>query len=345
MNKGKITKKGQSTQFVIKSQKGQQLNNNEVYAICHNEIDGLMHFDVLQKKDKFKLVFDFTGYMTLKGFLRTPLNKQSFSYLLNSILSNLKELQRNYFNIQYVLMDINRVMVNPSTKKVYFIYIPIQFFDSGKSLKDLLLAIVQTASFSNTEDTSYVREYIRILNTGINFSVFELEEYINSISGADYYDAYNHHANICPRCGKEIPFGYNYCMDCGSKKLVNTYHENIPIINQKEKPINNFHSNVNSACSAYLVRKKTGEQIFISNSPFKLGKEPVNNDYCISNNRAISRSHAKIILSGEHFYIVDNNSTNKTYVNGIPIQPFAEFEFFSGDKIRLGNEDFTFFTN
>lgn len=339
MNEGKITKKGQSTQFVIKSQKGQQLNYNEVYAICNNEIDGLMRFDVQKKKDKFKLIFDFTGYMTLKGFLRTPLNKQSFCFLLRSILSNLKELQRNYFNIQYVLMDINRVMINPSTKKVYFIYVPIQSFDSGGSLKELLLGIVQNGSFTSGEDTSYIREYMQILNTGINFSVFELEEYINSISSTN-----SNQTNICPKCGNKIPFGYKYCMDCGSKKLINN---NIVKKETQKNKIDAFNitKDYNTACYAFLVRKKTGEQIFLSNIPFRLGKDSANNDYCITDNKAISRSHAKITFSDGHYYIRDNNSTNKTYVNGASIQPFTDYEILSDCKIRLANEDFIFYTN
>lgn len=33
-------------------------------------------------------------------------------------------------------MDFNRVMVNPATQSIYFVYVPIQGFESGDSLRD-----------------------------------------------------------------------------------------------------------------------------------------------------------------------------------------------------------------
>ena len=49
MNKIKVKSKLGLSQLILKSLKGQQLNENEVYAINSNKVDGLLHLDVVQK--------------------------------------------------------------------------------------------------------------------------------------------------------------------------------------------------------------------------------------------------------------------------------------------------------
>ena len=65
-------------------------------------------------------------------------------------------------------------------------------------------------------------------------------------------------------------------------------------------------------------------------------------DYFVSNNNAVSRSHADIITRGKKYFILDLNSKNRTYINDqmIPIQ--CEIEIRNGDHLKLGNEEFVF---
>lgn len=125
MNKIKLANKLGLSQLIIKSLKGQQVSENEVYAINANKVPGLLHLDVVQKGSSFKLIYNITGFISLKEFLKTPLNKQLFAQILQNILANLKAVESAYFNQQYLLMDINQVYVNPNTQHIYFTYVPI----------------------------------------------------------------------------------------------------------------------------------------------------------------------------------------------------------------------------
>ncbi|SDM85156.1 FHA domain-containing protein [Bacillus sp. OK048] len=93
----------------------------------------------------------------------------------------------------------------------------------------------------------------------------------------------------------------------------------------------------------YLIREKTEEKVSVDKPSFRIGKESQYCDYFISNNNAISRSHADIITKDSRYYIIDHNSTNKTYVEGRAIPVEKEVEIFSGTKLRLANEDFVFY--
>lgn len=92
----------------------------------------------------------------------------------------------------------------------------------------------------------------------------------------------------------------------------------------------------------YLIRLKNNEKILINKPRYRLGKEKSYVDYFIGDNAAVSRSHADIVTNGEEYCIVDMNSTNHTYVNNQMIESGVEVKLNDGDKVRLGNEEFTF---
>jgi pSer/pThr/pTyr-binding forkhead associated (FHA) protein len=48
----------------------------------------------------------------------------------------------------------------------------------------------------------------------------------------------------------------------------------------------------------------------------------------------VSRNHAKIIIESDNTKIIDNNSTNGTYINDLLIKDFTELH--SGDQIQIG---------
>lgn len=92
----------------------------------------------------------------------------------------------------------------------------------------------------------------------------------------------------------------------------------------------------------YLLRKKTNEKVEINKNIFRIGKERSYVDYCIADNSAVSRSHADIIRKNNEFYIVDNNSLNHTFLNGmqIPSSQMQKLEDYM--VIKLADEVFEF---
>lgn len=93
---------------------------------------------------------------------------------------------------------------------------------------------------------------------------------------------------------------------------------------------------------AKLIRLDTMQEIPISNVIFRIGKNAEVVDYVIEDNTSISRHHANIMRKGNEFFILDNNSTNHTFVNGEQISPGQYVVIEDGDFIRLSDIDFRF---
>lgn len=91
-----------------------------------------------------------------------------------------------------------------------------------------------------------------------------------------------------------------------------------------------------------LFRVLNEETISINKPVFRLGKERSYVDYFVTNNIAVSRSHADIITRGNKYFVKDLNSKNRTYINDQELPIHMEVEIHDGDRLKLGNEEFVF---
>ena len=85
-----------------------------------------------------------------------------------------------------------------------------------------------------------------------------------------------------------------------------------------------------------------GEKIELGKPSFVLGKNPEKSDYAVADNTNISRVHAVITTRNGRYYVMDQNSTNGTFINGRIIKAGQETEILPGDCLMLANEEFIF---
>lgn len=96
----------------------------------------------------------------------------------------------------------------------------------------------------------------------------------------------------------------------------------------------------NSNSMPYLLNSVSNQKEYISKAIYKIGKDS-SCDFIIRNN-AVSRSHATIFKKDANYFLMDNGSTNHTFVNDVMIAPNQEYPLHSGDKVKFANEEFRF---
>lgn len=169
---------------------------------------------------------------------------------------------------------------------------------------------------------------------------------------------------FCSQCGAKNSAGANFCKQCGNKLVV--FKQEEPIQKEEHVPQPYIEENiyVNEGTTVlgdetggttvlgfdepelssypYLIRERTGDKILIDKPVFRIGKEKKYCDYFVLDNNAVSRSHADIITRDKRYYIIDLHSTNRTYVDDRVVPIEVEVEIFSGTRVKLANENFTF---
>ena len=96
-------------------------------------------------------------------------------------------------------------------------------------------------------------------------------------------------------------------------------------------------------CKGFLIREKSGERIYLSRSLFVIGSDGLRVDYCVKDNKSISRVHAQIRQLNGAYTLEDLHATNGTYLNGVKLQDSEVKPLNPGDSIRLANEEFMFY--
>ncbi len=83
-----------------------------------------------------------------------------------------------------------------------------------------------------------------------------------------------------------------------------------------------------------------GRQWPIEDTDRVLGRAP--SSHIFVDDRSVSKSHAKIVLSGGDVSIIDLESTNRTVVNGRMAEPLNPIKLTNNDQIKTGNVIFKF---
>ena len=104
----------------------------------------------------------------------------------------------------------------------------------------------------------------------------------------------------------------------------------------RQQPVNR---EIESEYCLYLIRNLNGEKINIDVTPFNIGKDRTNMNFVL-NNDSVSRHHATILYESGGYFIMDNNSTNGTTIEGIRLQTGEKGEIENSYIISLGNESF-----
>ena len=80
------------------------------------------------------------------------------------------------------------------------------------------------------------------------------------------------------------------------------------------------------------------DEIEITESPFIIGKYKTA-DFTIEGDTYISRKHCRIVKRQDEYFIEDLNSTNGTYVDGMPIS--EKTKLINGQEIKLADRNYT----
>lgn len=162
-------------------------------------------------------------------------------------------------------------------------------------------------------------------------------------------------ACFCTICGYKNKAKDNFCANCGAKLSKKVEVKKDPLSKAETIDFDTVELDDHAGDTtvlgydappkplfATLTRDRTQQTFEINKPVYRIGTERKYCDLFICDNNFISRSHADIVTKNDRYYVIDRNSTNKTYVDGKAIPIEKEVEIFPGTKLRLANEEFTF---
>lgn len=331
----------------------------------------------LKPKPVKRNVIDFTGPVGIMLYdrMRKPISKYDFFFIIEQIVDATQKLQKNNFMWNKVIWDIKYAYINEATKEVQFLFLPLaDVSQSTGDVRSFIESIIYSAQPVGELDTDFVSRFSYFLQSIKGFDPNKVEEFIKKEDRSVVNTIKKHRANSSGfMTDKRQDYYMHYDSDDGDDPtgLLEDEDEATGLLEEDDKPTGLLRDDEatgllnddgdeatglltdtdedatgllieNNIHYPSLFRVLTEETILINKPVFRLGKERSYVDYFITNNNAVSRSHADIVTRGSRYFVIDLNSKNGTYINGemLPVQ--YETEIFDGDRLKLGNEEFIF---
>ena len=221
--------------------------------------------------------------------------------VLGNILHEVRRVTENGF-LSLLKLDISadKIWVDPATRKIRFVYLPV----AERLHKDVV------------EFEEHLRE--------------ELKKTVEKRSDKDD----KRFADFFQIIGRP---GYSSedsdVEKCGSVDETSTPYS----LNRNEKVSS---QRGDQTCTLVSLTAGSPIRLTVTKQEYVIGKSTEQADGVAGFSKMISRRHCKIVKRGSGYAVVDLNSSNGTYLNGMQLFPGREYPVKNGDIIRMAISDF-----
>ena len=325
MSKLKVSIKKSTVTAMMKAGRKERINETELSQLARIKPCGIMH---VTKTKKDSVIYTCPANINLTDRLKKAVSKYDFFFMMEQIVIMVQDVYNNGLNVNSVRFNMDDVYINEMTKEMYFIYFPIVGGQESADIVGFIENIIYTMTPVINEDTNYISRFMYYVRSFHGFNGNAIEKYISREERAVVNVLKNKAVTMQQQIMQQVMQG---SMD-GTTVLSD---DGISVQQiQQMQPVN-YHF-------ASLTRQVTGEKIELGKPSFVLGKNPEKSDYAVADNTNISRVHAVITMRNGRYYVMDQNSTNGTFINGRIIKAGQETEILPGDCLMLANEEFIF---
>lgn len=335
MSKLKVSIKKSTVTAMMKAGRKERINETELSQLARIKPCGIMH---VTKTKKDSVTYTCPANINLTDRLKKAVRKYDFFFMMEQIVIMVQDVYNNGLNVNSVHFNMDDVYINEMTKEMYFIYFPIVGGQESADIVGFIENIIYTMTPVINEDTNYISRFMYYVRSFHGFNGNAIEKYISREERAVVNVLKNKAVTMQQQIMQQQTMQQQIMQQVMQGSMDGTTvlsDDGISVQQiQQMQPVN-YHF-------ASLTRQVTGEKIELGKPSFVLGKNPEKSDYAVADNTNISRVHAVITMRNGRYYVMDQNSTNGTFINGRIIKAGQETEILPGDCLMLANEEFIF---
>lgn len=339
MSKLKVSIKKSTVTAMMKAGRKERINETELSQLARIKPCGIMH---VTKTKKDSVTYTCPANINLTDRLKKAVSKYDFFFMMEQIVIMVQDVYNNGLNVNSVRFNMDDVYINEMTKEMYFIYFPIVGGQESADIVGFIENIIYTMTPVINEDTNYISRFMYYVRSFHGFNGNAIEKYISREERAVVNVLKNKAVTMQQTMQQQIMQQQTMQQQIMQQVMQGSMDGTTVLSDdgisvqqiQQVQPVN-YHF-------ASLTRQVTGEKIELGKPSFVLGKNPEKSDYAVADNTNISRVHAVITMRNGRYYVMDQNSTNGTFINGRIIKAGQETEILPGDCLMLANEEFIF---
>lgn len=308
------------------------VNERELRIFEENLLPGLFRPQLM---GKHKIVYTAPMSIPLGEYMKKDLTVHKIYNILAQVVEMTKKVEIYGFYLYNLVLDEQLIYVKEMTGELYFLYEPLADRDNSTNVYAFLSDLtgkIKSKERAVAEECARIRDFFA--DPG-NYRIEDIERFIMGAYPQIYQQVIRAESGMSGFITSSRLSYREHYEKKGGTVLLQEEEEGTVLLQEEEEGT----VLLEEPKAARLYRKRTGEIIDIRGYEFHIGKD-TKLDYCIGDNKAISRRHAAIYCMGAEYSIQDEHSTNHTYVNGKLLEAGSMEPLENGDIVRLADEEF-----
>lgn len=333
-----------------------RIDNLTLGMLVNNDIRGVVSVLPVQIDNDIFFKYDITDMLTMKEYLGEYVKKEDLLKVFYSVALAIKESAEYMINWTSFSLDLDEIYICKENGNAQLICLPILTVVNDGNLCNFFKNVLFSLQFELEENNDYVGRLINFLNVktySLDKFIYELEELLeleHIIDESVELQEADKDANAEKVSEEDVNTEKVSEEDLENKEDLENEEDLIEIIydESEDDSMNVSKENaesqqISNEQNPFLVRVSDKERIVIDKDVFYVGSNETEVDYCIENNPTVSDKHAYFIRHGKEYFVVDNNTKGRTYLNRVEIQEDEDEVFIPhGAHISFGTEEFEF---
>lgn len=301
----------------------------------NNTIDGFLNMECRYIDNKMLLYYNINGMQSLSEYIaQNRLDYNFIKGLYRDIINAVYTGEAYFLNENTYMMSAEYIYCDRKSKKAKFCCIPGWSGEFFQSVKELTQELIEHVDHKDVAAVEFIYGIYEVV-TEKGFSISEVSQYIERFKvGMSNQDRKQDSGNVQGK-NEDDKNTYNGCQSINSE-------DNIKNSEQK-KSLYGIYLISGNYCNG--DKHKEHEVIWLedvqeyavgTHRNIKVGRIEEENNIVIPYSY-ISRKHAMFIIEDENLYIVDNGSTNGTYINNKKISANEKVQCHEGDDISFAD--------
>ena len=341
----RITRSNAGNQsFLQAGLEGQErINPREMGLLDAGAVDGLLQ-PFLSQNGSLVLEYNISPLVSLEHTLGRITGQEQFAALVQKCISVFREMERHGLSLSRIVESFDCMFLYPADQSVYFAYLPVSGYEGRFSVPHFFLGLLDRTPCNSAAFAQFGAQYRAFLQRPSAFTLEELRSFVRGIHEAGQQAQPPQQESGAP----PVPPAQPPAAPAGGAAPApqpagrEPVWVTVPVLAQQAAGQTSTAKPPEPVPQAEWVRLKTGERFPVWRTPYIIGRDAARADLVIGDNPTVGRVHATVTRRDGGFFLTDNGSLNKSYLEGMPLEQGREYPLPDGAQVRLSDEKLVF---
>lgn len=180
MNNVNILIDGSSKKINKELVMGEQLNMREIGLLDGKQVPNLLMASISNYNGSMVINYDISVLVSMNEYLKETFNISDVINILEQIIDTFIGMQNLFLSRKKLVFDFDYIMINPTMKKIFFIYLPVMGFDNNDNVNNFLINLISNIKVN--DDSKLLQNFIEYLKDNEQLELIAIKKFIDRLS-------------------------------------------------------------------------------------------------------------------------------------------------------------------